>query len=85
MDTQPLTKAQAIAEFGGNQAQLARALGITRQAISRFKDGPLPELYDLKLRFVILPARQLGKSTHVDTTGNACESEISDSTAAARP
>jgi DNA-binding XRE family transcriptional regulator len=82
MSSQPLTKSQAIAEFGGNQAELARALGLTRQAISRFKDGPLPERYDLKLRFVILPALRSSKSTYVDIVTGGCESEISDLPAA---
>lgn len=54
--SQPITKAEALARFGNNQARLARALGVSRQRVGQFSDGPLPERFDLKLRFVVFPA-----------------------------
>jgi hypothetical protein len=86
MTTTPLTKAEAIAAFGGNQAALARALEISRQRVHKFVEGPLPERYDLKLRFVVFPrlgiriskVRPDQSSTDVDTSEGACESENSD-------
>lgn len=55
MTDQALSKEQAVALYGGNQAALARAVGVTRQYISKLPEGPLPEWMDLKLRFVIKP------------------------------
>lgn len=50
-----ITKAQAVGLYGGNQAALARALGIQRAAVCRWSDGPIPERHALKLRFVLRP------------------------------
>lgn len=92
MNTRPITKAEAIAAFGGRQSELARALGITRQSVFQFADGPLPELYDLKLKFVVFPQRGLkwepldraiDQSSNTDRSAAACESEISDLSGAA--
>lgn len=56
MDTNiSVSKAQALDLYGGNQAALARALGVSRQYISRLDDGDLPEWMALKLRFVLKP------------------------------
>lgn len=52
-----ITKREAVAFYGGNQAALARALGIGRAAVSKWSDGPIPEAYALKLRYVLLPER----------------------------
>ncbi len=50
-----IQKAEAIGMFR-NKAQLARALGITRQAIDRWPDDkPIPEKHALKIRFVLRP------------------------------
>lgn len=58
-DTIRVTKAEALALFEGNQAALGRALGVTRQAISKIPDdGDLPEWMALKVRFVIKPKRK---------------------------
>lgn len=54
MDT-TITKAQAIALYDGNAAALARALGVSRQSVHKLKEGPLPERWSLKLRFVLRP------------------------------
>lgn len=55
MDIQPITKAEAIAAYGGNASALARALGITPSAIYQWPEGPVAEVYALKLRFVLKP------------------------------
>ncbi len=52
---EPLTKEVAVGLFGGNQSNLARALGIGRAAVNKWPDGPIPEVHDLKLRYEILP------------------------------
>jgi transposase-like protein len=54
MDVQ-ITKDQAIAAYGGNASALARALGITPQAVYQWDDGPIDEGHALKLRFVLKP------------------------------
>lgn len=54
----PITKAQAIALFGkgrGAQQRLAEALGLTRQAVSYWREGPIPDRHDLRLRYEIKP------------------------------
>lgn len=55
-----VTKEQALRLYGGNQAALGRALGVSRQAISKLSDGPLPERHALKLRFVLHPEADWG-------------------------
>lgn len=55
MDEVKITKQQALAAFNGNGAELGRALGLTRQAIAAWPDGPIAEGYALKLRFVLKP------------------------------
>lgn len=56
MDTSlTVTKAEAIAAFGGNGSALARALNITPSAVYQWPDGPIAEGYALKLRFVLKP------------------------------
>lgn len=50
-----ITKEQAVAAYGGNQAALARALGVTRQAVSAWPDGLIDERHALKLRFMLKP------------------------------
>lgn len=43
-----MQKQEAIEHFG-NANRLAKALGLTRQAVYAWKDGELPELYQYKL------------------------------------
>lgn len=50
-----VSKSDALALYEGNQAALAKDLGVTRQYISKLEDGPLPEWMALKLRFVLHP------------------------------
>jgi len=50
-----VTKSLALALYGNNGAALARALGVSRQRISKLKPGQLPERMALKLRFVLKP------------------------------
>jgi DNA-binding transcriptional regulator YdaS (Cro superfamily) len=49
-----ITKQQAVEMFG-TQANLARALGIAKSAVSQWADGPIPELQAMKIRFVLKP------------------------------
>ncbi|MEN1942676.1 Cro/CI family transcriptional regulator [Luteimonas sp. MJ293] len=55
MNIPTISKAQAIAAYGGNAAALARALNVTPSAIYQWPDGPIAEGYALKLRFVLRP------------------------------
>jgi predicted transcriptional regulator len=50
-----VTKSEAVGLYGGNQAALAKALGIGRAAVSKWPDGPIPEVYALKIRFLLRP------------------------------
>jgi transposase-like protein len=56
-----ITKTEAIEAYGGNASELARALGITPQAIYQWPEGDIAEAHDLKLRFVLLPDRAWGQ------------------------
>ena len=47
-----MDKKTAISLYG-TQTALAKALGITKQAISQWDDGQIPELQELKLRYVL--------------------------------
>jgi DNA-binding transcriptional regulator YiaG len=50
-----ITKEQAVALYP-TQTALARALGITKGAISQWPDGkPIPEVQALKLRYQLHP------------------------------
>lgn len=58
LTNKPITKAEAIALFGdghGAQQRLAVALGLSKQAVSDWGDGPIPEVHDLKLRYELKP------------------------------
>ena len=50
-----ITKAEAIAAYGGNISLLANDLGITRSAIYQWPEGPIAEVHALKLRYVLKP------------------------------
>ena len=50
-----ITKQVAVGIFNGNQSALARELNITRAAVSKWPDGPIPEVHSLKLKYEILP------------------------------
>lgn len=53
------TLSEILPYFGGNKAELARALKISKQAVSRWSsDGPIPEAQALKLKYEILPGMQ---------------------------
>lgn len=56
--SKPITKAEAVALFGdgrGAQQKLADALGMSKQAVSDWDEGPIPEVHDLKLRYELKP------------------------------
>lgn len=50
-----IDKSQALAAYDGNASALARALGVTPQAVYQWPDGPIRERYALKLWFVLKP------------------------------
>ncbi|WP_440221860.1 hypothetical protein ACQQ2N_12255 [Dokdonella sp. MW10] len=50
-----IQKSEALAAYDGNGAALARALGVSRQYVNKLPEGPVPELWDYKLRFVLRP------------------------------
>lgn len=50
-----ITKEEAVAHFG-TQSALAKALGITKGAVSQWEaNKPIPEVHALRLRHVIAP------------------------------
>lgn len=62
----PITKARALRIFrvkgptptktrARTKKALCDALGITRQAFDQWKDGPIPEVHDLKIRYELRP------------------------------
>lgn len=56
--SKPITKAEAIGLYGGahgSQQRLATALGLSKQAVSDWPDGPIPEVHDMKLRYELMP------------------------------
>ncbi|MBB1061904.1 Cro/CI family transcriptional regulator [Marilutibacter spongiae] len=55
MDMPPISKAEAIAAYGGNASALANALRITPSAVYQWPEGPIQERHALKLRFVLKP------------------------------
>ncbi|HNR91605.1 MAG TPA: helix-turn-helix domain-containing protein [Dokdonella sp.] len=50
-----ILKSEAVAAYGGNQAALAKALGISRQAVHKAPEGPVHESWELKLRYKLRP------------------------------
>jgi DNA-binding XRE family transcriptional regulator len=55
MDPNAISKSQALAAYANSQADLARALGVSRQAVHKLPDGPIPERWELKLRYELKP------------------------------
>lgn len=55
-DMEPITKAQAIKPYG-TVAGLARKLNVSRQLVSRWPEGPIPDLYALRLRYELAPEK----------------------------
>lgn len=50
-----IMKEDAIALFG-SKSNLARALGIYRQAVSQWRDGhPIPQVQAMKIRYQLKP------------------------------
>lgn len=55
MKTFTLQKEVAIALYG-NQSKLARALGVTRAAVSKWEDNkPIPQAQALRIRYELKP------------------------------
>ena len=51
-----LTLNEVLPLFGGKKTELAKALGITKQAINGWvPDKPIPEKQELKLRYEVFP------------------------------
>lgn len=56
-----MTLKQALEHFEG-KADLARALGVSRQAISNWdEDKPIPGFRELQLKYEILPSKKAKK------------------------
>ncbi|HEV7164667.1 MAG TPA: Cro/CI family transcriptional regulator [Gammaproteobacteria bacterium] len=49
-----LSKKEAIALFSSAK-ELAKALGISKSAVSQWSDGPIPDNHDLRIRYVLKP------------------------------
>ena len=50
-----LTLSEVLPHFGGKKTELADALGITKQAVSQWKGDEVPVVYELRLRYELLP------------------------------
>lgn len=76
MSTQiTITKAEALAAYDNNGAELGRALGITRQAVYAWPpEGPIPQEHALKLRFLLKP--EVFNSQNQAANGLAGESVV---------
>lgn len=71
-----ITKAEALAAYDNNGAELGRALGITRQAVYAWPhEGPIPQEHALKLRFMLKP--EVFNSQRTAANGQAGESVVS--------
>lgn len=68
MSNQQITKREALAAYGNSQAALARALGVSRQAVHKAPNGAIPEVWELKLRYELRPDLF---GTHSDTGGGS--------------
>ena len=49
-----LSKKEAIALFSSAK-ELAKALGISKSAVSQWPDGPIPDKHDLRIRYELKP------------------------------
>lgn len=49
-----LSKQEAIALFSSAK-ELAKALGISKAAVSQWPDGPIPDNHDLRIRYELKP------------------------------
>lgn len=50
-----MTKQEALALFNNNGSALARALGISKQAVSHWPEDRVPEAQELKIRYRLIP------------------------------
>lgn len=51
-----LTLREVLPHFNDSQAELARALKLSRQGVNKWNiDEPIPEVYELRLRYEMLP------------------------------
>lgn len=67
-----ITKAEALAAYDNNGAELGRALGITRQAVFAWPpEGPIPQEHALRLRFVLKPELFSGQRTAANAAAGA--------------
>ena len=49
-----LSKKEAIALFSSAK-ELAKALGVSKSAVSQWPDGPIPDNHDLRIRYELRP------------------------------
>ena len=68
-----LSKQEAIALFSSAK-ELAKALGISKSAVSQWPDGPIPDNHDLRIRYELKPEqfqRAVGDAGTSGSTGNS--------------
>ena len=66
-----LTLNEVLPFFGNRKAQLAEALGISRQAISNWSENQaIPEKHELKIRHELVPQISLGSHDSTPSTSS---------------
>ena len=61
-----MTLSEILPLFDGRKSELAKALGISKQAVSGWPDdAPIPEKQELRLRYEIIPAMTSSKRKKV--------------------
>lgn len=70
-----LNKHEAIALFSSAKA-LAKALGISKSAVSQWPDGPIPERHDLRIRYELRPEHFQGAGTDKPTRNSRQQRDI---------
>jgi len=64
-----LSKHEAIALFSSAK-ELAKALGISKAAVSQWPDGPIPDKHDLRIRYELRPEHFRPESGDARTSGS---------------
>ncbi len=65
-----LSKHEAIALFSSAK-ELAKALGISKSAVSQWPDGPIPDRHDLRIRYELRPEHFREDAGTSRSTGNS--------------
>lgn len=64
-----LSKQEAIALFSSAK-ELAKALGISKSAVSQWPAGPIPDNHDLRIRYELRPEHFRPKTGDAETSGS---------------